>query len=407
MPQFRFRAINADGKVSQDVTAAQSAEELARLLEGQGLFLMESSVVGGSEGGANAALLAPKNRGGVSLKELTVFTTQLAVMVRTALPIMEALEILAGQNNNPAFRAMLLEVARSVRHGQPLSHAFARYPQVFDEVYISLLASGEAGGQMDLMLERIASHLEFQWQLKQKLQAALVYPTVVILTAMSVLAFLVIFVLPTFMEVFAQFDVALPLPTRALIFVSGLIRHGWYIMFPAAAGLWWYFRKMLTDPAHTRALHGLQLRLPLVGELIRNMVMTRILMTLGSLTGSGVPILKSLELAKASAGNLVFKDLLDRIIENVREGHGISPALAQSPYIPRAVSSMISVGEKTGTLPEVIMKVAWFYESETDTAIKSLFAAMEPLFIVGLGLLVGGIAVSVLLPMFNLAGGLQ
>ncbi len=409
MPQYQFKAINSEGKVSNGVSAAPSQEELARILGDQGLFLMESSLLGQTDAPETKKTAAPACKPGehVSLRELTLFTEQLSIMVRTALPIMEALEILAAQNANPDFKAMLLEIARSVRHGQPLSYAFARYPKVFDEVYISLLSSGEAGGQLDVMLERIAAHLDFQWQLKQKVQSALVYPTVVVLTAVSVVAFLVVFVIPTFLEVFTQFNIVLPLSTRALIFGSDLVRRWWYLLLPGAAGLWWYFSKWLTDPAHTRVIHVLQLRLPVVGELTRNIVMTRILMTLGSLAESGVPILKSLELSKAAAGNLVFKELIDKITDNVREGRGLAPALARSPYIPPAVTSMIAIGEKTGTLPEVLRKVARFYESQTDTSIKKLFAMMEPIFIIGLGLMVGGIAVSVLLPMFDLAGGLQ
>jgi type IV pilus assembly protein PilC len=416
MPHYKYKSIDSSGKTTNGTLNARSKEALSVMLQERGLFLMEARIAAAPDAAEpqkpavpeTAAEERPAGTGAkVALKEVAVFTSQLMIMLRTALPILESLDMLARQSQNPVMQSILLDVSRSLRAGQPLSRAFGRYPATFDEVYISLLAAGEASGRLDVMLDRLSSYLDFQVQLKEKVSSALVYPTIVALTAGAVVAFMIVFVLPTFMEVFSQFNIELPLPTRVLIFVSAQIREWWYALLAGAAGVWWYFSRWLTDPAHTWQIHSLQLRLPIAGKLTRNIVMTRILRTLGSLTESGIPILKSLEIAKAAGGNLVFGDLMENIMDDVREGRGLSAGLSKSPYIPPTVVGMIATGEKTGSLPEVINKVASFYEAETDTAIKELFSAIEPLFVVGLSILVGGIAVSVLLPMFNLAGGIQ
>jgi len=417
MPKYRYKAIDAKGNIKNGETDAESLADLTGKLDAEGFFLMEGKSLAAepapSAPGVSAAADSSSgehvatSRDTVDMKSVSIFTSQWAVMVRTSLPILEALDMLAHQSDDPVFKAILIDIWGSVRQGQPLSRAFSRYPKVFDEVYVSLLASGEASGKLDVMLDRLASYLEFQLAMKDKIRSSLVYPTIVVATAVAVVGFLVIFVLPTFMEVFTQFDIALPLPTQILIFVSEQVRRLWYLFLLGLGGIWWYFSSWLMDPSHTRLINDIQLRLPVIGPLTRNIVMTRMLRTLGSLTDSGIPILKSLELAKAASGNLVFGDIMDEVISDVREGKGIAGALGRSPFVPSTVAGMIATGEKTGTLPEVLGKVSAYYEAELDTSIKNLFSALEPAFIVCLGLLVGGIAFSVLLPMFNLAGGLQ
>lgn len=421
MPVYRYKAIDSKGRTSSGTSDARSREALAVLLEEQGLFLMEARAALDGEDSRPAPKpraeerkpeAAPEERQAgagdtVSLKEVAVFTSQLAVMLRTALPILESLDMLARQSANPVFRSVVSQVSRGIRSGQPLSKCFGRYPRAFDDVYISLLSAGEASGRLDIMLDRLAAYLDFRLQLKEKVRAALIYPSIVVLTAAAVVAFMVIFVLPTFMEVFTQFDIALPLPTRALIFASGVIRDRWYLLLGLGVAAAWYAGSWAADPDHARTIDELKLRIPIAGRMTRNIVMTRVLRTLASLTESGIPIIKSLEISRAAAGNAVFEELLDEVIKDVREGRGISPALARSPLVPPTVAGMVATGEKTGNLPEVVNKVAGFYEAETDTAIKELFSAIEPVFVVGLALLVGGIAVSVLLPMFDLASGIQ
>jgi type IV pilus assembly protein PilC len=260
---------------------------------------------------------------------------------------------------------------------------------------------------MPAMLDRIAAHLQFRVALAEKVRSALLYPSIVIATSLAVVAFLVIFILPTFLQVFSQFDLVLPLPTRVLVFVSNLVRHWWVLHLLIIVTLWGYARNWLMDPLHTKIVHSLQLEIPYLGPLVRNIVMTRILRTLGALVEAGVPIIRSLHLAGDSAGNVVFHDLLVRVQDSVAQGKGLAASLGGSLYVPPTVIGMIATGEKTGTIPEVLKKVADFYESETDSAIRNLFAVIEPVFVLVLGVLVGGIAVSILLPIFQLSEGFK
>jgi type IV pilus assembly protein PilC len=414
MPEYEFKAVDNSGKFVSGVSSAHDPATLGRILQDQGLFLMETVEVGGSKqpvvksaGVLLAKLrdLRPKPK--ISLKDVTFCTAQLAIMVRSALPILESLEILADQAPNPTFQQLLRTVGKDVSEGMPLSKAFAQHPGTFDTIYVSLLAAGEASGDLDTMLERLASHLDFNVKLNSKIQSALLYPVIVIMVALAVLTFLVTFVLPTFAEIFVQLKIELPLPTRMLLYGGAVLRAYWYAFLIAGTAAWFGFRAWARHPRNEVTVDRALLRLPLIGVLIRNLVLTRILRTLGSLLESGVTILFSLELAKSAAGNRIFRDLLEKVGGEVREGKILSASLSQSEYIPKVVIGMIATGEKTGTLPEVINRVAGFYEAETDTAVKNIFTALEPLFIVVLGIMVGGIAISVLLPMFDMAGGIQ
>jgi len=418
MPQYRFKAIDAQGKTVAGDAGAADLAELAAVLEKQGLFLMEglpdrrdaaglAPAAGAAPAAASEAAHMPTRADAVALKSVSVFTGQLAIMVRAALPLMEALEMLSAQEPDPVFKAVIRDISRSVREGVAISAAMSRYPKVFDEVYISLLSAGEASGKMPAMLDRVAAHLQFRVALAEKVRSALLYPTIVIATSLAVVAFLVIFILPTFLQVFSQFDLVLPLPTRILVFVSNLVRHWWVLHLLIIVTVWGYARRWLTDPLHTKVVHSLQLEIPYLGPLVRNIVMTRILRTLGALVEAGVPIIRSLHLAGDSAGNVVFHDLLARVQENVARGKGLAASLGGSLYVPPTVIGMIATGEKTGTIPEVLKKVADFYESETDSAIRNLFAVIEPVFVLVLGIMVGGIAVSILLPIFQLSEGFK
>jgi type IV pilus assembly protein PilC len=419
MPEFRFRAIDAKGKVLSGTSSAADPGALAEILEGQGLFLMEAAETGGAAsaaaapagGRAQAAFERLKaawaRRGGTSLKEIAFFTSQLSLMVRTALPLMESLDLLASQTPNPAFREILLEIARGVSEGLPMSAAFARHPQLFDSIYTSMLAAGEAGGQMDVMLDRLTSYLDFKVKMAQNVRSALVYPVVVITVAIAVVAFLAIFIMPTFAQVFAELNVELPLSTRIVIGVSAFVRSYWYVVLLAVGALYAAFRVWAKRERNARLLDKYKLRIPVVGELARNIAMTRLLRTKASLLESGVTILKALELSKEASGNYVFRDLMEQVTQDVQNGKGLSAGFAGSPFVPAAVVGMIATGERTGTLPEVINRVASYYEAETDAAIKNLFSAIEPFFILVLGVLVGGIAVSVMLPLLDLAQAIQ
>lgn len=416
MPEYSFKAIDVAGKAITGVSSAYNPQNLTELLHSQGIFLMECVELPPKAGSPDDQLAkqarkwkldVPGFSGKPTAKDIAFFTSQLAIMIRTSLPIMESLDLLATQTDNPIFKQALRDIERSIGEGMPMSVAFGRHPAYFDKVFISLLAAGEVSGKLDAMLARLASHLDFQLKMRQKVQSALLYPLIVTMTGVLVVCFLVMFVLPTFKEIFEQLNVVLPLPTRLLFMLSDFLRAGWMLLAASAAAAWFSFRLWLRRPRNATRFDHFVLSIPLVGELVRNIVLTRMLRTMGSLLESGVSILRTLDLSMASADNNVFRELLENVTRSVREGNVLSKALSQSPHIPPAVIGMIATGERTGCLPEVIGRVSEFYEAQTDTAIKDVFTAIEPIFIVFLGFMVGGIAVSVLLPMFELARSIQ
>jgi type IV pilus assembly protein PilC len=336
------------------------------------------------------------------LDRISIFTTEFAVMVRTALPIDDALTSLARQQKHPAFKAVLTDIAQQVRKGIALSEAFGRFPHVFGSIYISLLRAGEASGTLVLMLERIMTHLKFQRELKAKVRSAMIYPSMVVSVTLVVVLFLVLFILPHFAIIFTQMGAQLPFLTQALLSASQEVRKNWWVGALFIGAAWGGFTRWMANPKHIEPFETFQLRLPVIGALTRNIVMTRILRTLGALVSSGVPILQSLELARESADNSVFEKLFERVQENVSRGQGIASSLYGSPFFPESVANMIANAEVTGTLPEVLNRVADYYEQETDTSLKNLFALIEPLFVVVLGGVVGAIAIAMLLPIFQL-----
>jgi type IV pilus assembly protein PilC len=261
---------------------------------------------------------------------------------------------------------------------------------------------------MEVMLDRLSAYLDFKVRLDQKVRSALVYPVIVMLVAGAVIGFLVTFVLPTFADVFTQLNIDLPWPTRVLLASGGFVRQYWWAILLTLGAAGYALRAWVRAPRNAMRVDRMLLRIPLIGELARNIVLTRVLRTLGSLMESGVSILRSLELTQSAADNEVFRELLGKVGHDVKEGKVLSSSLAQGgALIPRVVIGMVATGERTGALPEIISRVAGFYEAETDAAVKNIFAAMEPLFIVVLGVMVGGIAVSVLLPMFDMASGIK
>jgi type IV pilus assembly protein PilC len=323
-------------------------------------------------------------------------------MVKAALPIVQAIESLALQQKNPAFKAVLTGVVEDLKKGQPLSQAFGRYPEAFDRVFVSFLTAGEVSGKVPAMLPRIAAYVSFQIENRQKLRTALTYPAIILAASLTVILFVVLFVLPIFVDIFNQFEAPLPLPTRILLKASTLIRTYWYVfpLLAAAAGaLVWGYK----DDARARErLDVFMLEIPRFGTMIESIALARILRTLALLVESGVPILKALELTRAAAENVYYDKLLVRVTERVSEGKGIASALYGNRHFPRSVAHMIATAERTGSLPEVLRITADHYQHELDSEIQNTFSALEPLFVGFLSLVVAGIAICVLQPIMSL-----
>lgn len=413
MPFYTYKAMDGSGRVVSGSFQAADEEALTALLKEEGLFLMESAALeeaheraGAAAPGAPAG--APKRTGkAVPVKDLSLFTNQLNIMLKSALPALQAIETLAQQQQNKNFRAILEGVWDEIKKGESMSKAFEKHPEAFDIVYCSLMAAGEASGAVPTMLGRIGAYLEFKRELNHKLRTALAYPFVVVLTSMAVITFLLVFILPAFGDIFQQFNAPLPLPTRILLGLSDLLRSYWYVLIGAAVLVAWRAKVWLDVPANRLIAEKLVLDLPVIGSLARSVILTRVLRTLGTLVASGVPILRALELARASAGNMVYDNLLRNVIDRVTAGQGLASGLYETDYFPLQVTNMIANAERTGALPEVLEKICDYYEKETDNSIDEMFTTLEPLFVAFLGITVGGVAACILFPIITLSSTVQ
>ncbi|MEK7232241.1 MAG: type II secretion system F family protein [Elusimicrobiota bacterium] len=414
MPKFKFRSMDKRGQICEGNASAPNLAALTEILKQQNLFVISASVVA-EKTAAVAAAPAPKGpraapvgrRRRVTDTDVAVFNNQLSLMVRSAVPILDALSGIASQQPNPALRDILDDVCGVVKGGGTLTAAFGRHPETFDEVYLSLLAAGEASAMLPKMLERIGSYLDFKVGVKSRVRSALIYPSVVMGTAFLVVVGLIIFVLPTFAEVFDQFDTALPPMTLFLLWLSASVRTHWMLWIVGLAGAAFAARAYVTAERNRLAMHTLALSFPIVGRVVSCIVISRVMRVLGELLAAGVPILRSLELSEAASGNIVIASVLRHMKDEVEGGQPLWPSLAASDFIPEMIAQVVAGAEKSGRLPEALSFIAEYYQREVDGALRDLFAAMEPLFVVFLGVTIGGIAVAMLIPIFQLGGVVQ
>ena len=346
---------------------------------------------------------------GVTTKDLAIFTRQFATMISAGLPLVQCLDILAKQSSKPSFGRVIGEVTREVEAGATLSDALGKYKNVFDDLFRNMVAAGEAGGVLDEILMRLATYIEKADALKRKIQSAMVYPIVVLTVAMGATAFMLIFIIPTFAKMFTEFGGELPLPTKIVLVASHILQGYWWAgllaMFGAGVALNRYYA---TEAGH-RVIDQIMLKIPVLGDVLLKGAVARFTRTLGTLISSGVPILSGLEITARTAGNMVIADAIMSARASIREGETVSAPLKSSGVFPPMVVQMISVGEQTGALDEMLTKIAVFYESEVDTAVDTLTSIIEPVMIVVMGGIVGGMVVAMYLPMFKLitvvAGG--
>jgi type IV pilus assembly protein PilC len=401
MPVFTYRGTNRTGATVTGEQLAPSKGELVNMLARQQIKITKMS-----EKGKEFNL--PTFGGGVDAKELAVFTRQFSVMIDAGLPLVQCLEILAGQQENKMFQKVLIGTRASVEGGSTLSAAMRQYEKVFDALYVNLVEAGETGGILDTILQRLSSYIEKNVKLKRAVKSAMVYPIAVISVAAGVIALLLWKVVPIFATLFAGLGVALPLPTRIVIGMSNFIGSIFGLLFVilivgAIIGLKvWY-----GTPAGRMAIDKTLLKLPVLGLLLRKIAVARFTRTLGTLISSGVPILEGLDITARAAGNAVVEKALMEVRKALEAGRNLSDPLRDSNVFPGMVTQMIGVGEQTGAMDAMLQKIADFYEDEVDAAVKDLLAAMEPMMIVFLGLVVGGIVISMYLPLFSLIGQLS
>ncbi len=400
MPVFVYQGKNRAGTKVSGEQAANNKAELAALLRRQQINVTKMSEKG-------KEFVMPSFGTGVKSNEIAIFTRQFSVMIDAGLPLVQCLEILGGQQENKTFQKVLLGTRGSVEGGATLSAAMRQYEKIFDNLYVNMVEAGETGGILDTILQRLSTYIEKSVKLKRAVKSALVYPVVVVLVAVGVITLLLWKVVPIFTTLFVSMGVALPLPTRIVIGLSHFVGSIFgFLAFVAMIGIGiglkvWYGTergRMVID----RAL----LKIPLIGILLRKIAVARFTRTLGTLISSGVPILEGLEITARSAGNAVVEKALLHTRKQLEAGRTLADPLRETDVFPGMVTQMIAVGEQTGAMDAMLQKIADFYEDEVDAAVKDLLAAMEPIMIVVLGVVVGGIVISMYLPIFSLIGQL-
>ncbi len=399
MPMYEYTARNATGQIQKGQLEAQNPEEVnAHLRKNRMMLVSVRQAPKGISFGGKAR---------IKTRDTVVFTRQFATMINAGLPLVQSLTILAQQTENKSLKDVTKAVVYDVESGNTLADAFSKHPKAFSDLYVNMVAAGEAGGILDTILLRLATFLEKSDALIRKVKSAMIYPGVIFTVAAAAVAILLIFVIPTFQSMFASVGMDLPLPTRIVIGASQLLINYWWAML-AAIGLtiFAFVRYRATDSGR-RNVDSLMLKLPVLGDLLRKSAVSRFTRTLGTLISSGVSILDGLEITAKTAGNRVVHDAVMQSRASIAGGDTIAAPLEKSKVFPPMVISMIAVGEQTGGMDEMLSKIADFYDEEVDVAVGALLSLMEPVMIVVLGVIVGGMVVAMYLPIFDMMNAIQ
>ncbi len=400
MPVFTYRGVNRMGSKVAGEREAESKAALAAMLRRENINVSKLSEKG-------KEFNIPTFGAGVDSKELAIFTRQFSVMIDAGLPLVQCLEILAGQQENKTFQKILNGVRASVEGGATLSASMKQHEKVFDPLYSNMVEAGETGGILDTILQRLSTYIEKNVKLKRAVKSAMIYPVAVISIAALVITLLLWKVVPIFVTLFNGLGVDLPLPTRIVIALSnfvGSIYGGLVIVFVIAAGFalkFWY-----GTPQGRMMIDTLLLKAPVVGIVLRKIAVARFTRTLGTLIASGVPILEGLDITARTSGNAVVEKAISQTRKAVEAGRSLVDPLKETDVFPGMVTQMIGVGEQTGAMDAMLQKIADFYEDEVDAAVKDMLTAIEPIMIVFLGVIVGGVVISMYLPLFSLIGKL-
>lgn len=401
MATFRWQGVGPGGKtVKGEMEAANTAAVAARLRLQRIRPLSDRIREKGS--GLDREIKIPGFGEKVKSPDIVIFTRQLATMIDAGLPIMQALEILAQQTENKTFARIIGEVKHDVESGSAFAESLAKHPKVFDTLYTNMVSAGEIGGILDTILARLAAYMEKAAKLKSKIKSAMIYPISIVSVALLVTSILLIYVIPVFSDMFSSFGKELPLPTQIAMNLSYVtIAYFWYIVaaiVSTVVGVRTYYR---TERGQ-EVIDGLLLRLPIFGDIFRKAAVARFTRTLSTLISSGVPILDALLITGKTAGNKVVENAVFAARQSITEGKTLTDPLIESKVFPPMVCQMINVGETTGALDSMLSKIADFYDDEVDTAVSNLTALMEPLVIVFLGVVIGGLVVAMYLPIFQL-----
>lgn len=422
MPRFNYVALDARGQESSGVLEAGSQAEAVAQLRQSGYF--PKSVTDGSKAPKSKAAKAPKasaarkeikinipflERKTIKPRVLMIFTRQLATLIDAGLPLLRGLTVLAKQEPDPVLKKVISSIGDSVQAGGTFSESLSGHPKIFNKLYVNMVKAGELGGVLEIVLLRLAEFQEKAQKIKNKVVSAMFYPAIVLIIAVVIMAFLLVFIVPKFEAIFADMLGGKPLPglTQFVIATSNLLKNNIIIILGAIGGIVFLYKYLANTPKGAAAIDAFMLKAPVFGDLTRKSSISRFTRTLGTLVTSGVPILQALNITRETAGNAVIANSITRVHDSVKEGESIVVPLEASGVFPPMVISMIDVGEETGQLPDMLLKIAEVYDDEVDNAVTGITSLLEPVMIVFLAVVVGTIVIALFLPLISIISGMQ
>lgn len=411
MPKFSYTAVDARGKQANGFVDASDQNDAITQIRQLGFYPQRLDETKEEQVATDEKKPKVKKGGAkVKSKTLTIFTRQLATLIDAGLPLMRSLNTLAKQERNPVMRNTMTQLASAVESGGTFSEALAQHPRIFDKLYVNMVKAGELGGVLEIVLTRLAEFQEKSQRIKGKVISAMVYPIVVLVIAAAILTFLLIFIVPKFQQIFNDALPGKPLPDITLFVIgcSHFMVDRWYLIIGGIAVIVIGYKALRSFPAGIMFLDQVALKIPVFGDLSNKTAISRFSRTLGTLISSGVPILQALNITRDTAGNVIVANAINRIHDSVKEGESVvGPMEAASGIFPPMVTSMVQVGEETGQLPDMLVKVADVYEGEVDNVVTGLTSILEPIMIVMLAVIVGTIVIALFMPMIGLITGMS
>jgi len=398
MPTFTYTARSSNGDLRSATIDAPSRDDAVAQLRRQRLTIVKVD---------ESKSTPKKSLGSIKMRDIVIFTRQFSTMINAGLPLVQALDILARQSENKALQAVVREVVFDVESGNTVADAMKKHPKAFSDLYTNMVAAGEAGGILDTILNRLAIFMEKNDALVRKVKGAMIYPTVIMCVAALCVVILLWKVIPVFASMFGSVGMTLPLPTRVVIGASGFLNAYWWAIIAGLAGLGYFLKSYYATSSGQLVIDRFLLHVPVLGDVLRKSAVSRFTRTLGTLISSGVSILDGLEITARTSGNRVVQDAIMGSRASIAGGDTIAGPLQKSQVFPPMVISMIAVGEQTGGLDEMLTKIADFYDDEVDAAVSALLSLLEPIMIVFLGVVVGGMIVAMYLPIFDMVNAVK
>lgn len=398
MPTFTYSARSTNGELKSATIEAPSRDDAVAQLKRQRLTIIKVD---------EEKTRAKKTGGSIKMRDIVIFTRQFSTMINAGLPLVQALDILGKQSENKALQAVVRDVVFDVESGNTVADALKKHPKAFSDLYVNMVAAGEAGGILDTILNRLAFFLEKNDALVRKVKGAMIYPAVIMGVAGIAIMILLWKVIPVFAVMFASVALELPMPTKVVIGLSDFVNSYWWAIIGGGAGTAWMIKKYYATSSGQLVIDRFMLNVPVLGDVLRKSAVSRFTRTLGTLISSGVSILEGLEITARTAGNRVIQDAIMASRASIAGGETIAAPLQKSQVFPPMVISMIAVGEQTGGLDEMLSKIADFYDDEVDAAVSALLSLLEPIMIVFLGIVVGGMVVAMYLPIFDMVNAVK